>query len=381
MRERLISGDSHIDITYCPPELWSSQVPEKWKHLAPRVEEREDGLHWFIDNQDKGMWNGMGPFFFKYTKGRFVQTDAMTAAGFEWDHRPGARPRPTTPELRLADLDRDGIDAEIVYGCLSIGEIIADRGLRTWCCRVYNDWVADFAKRSDPKRVFPLALIPNSDPAEAAAELRRCAAIGLRGGDLSFKGMPLPLYHHAWYPLWEAASECQFPISFHSTGFKSVRTPDSPEMWQEYMTQFLLVASTLFQTDAMEILVSLLASGACEKYPGFKFVLAESGVAWLPYILERIDHEYEDRARSLGFSLKPSDYFRRQGHATYQNERFLKPILPIVGEDTIIWGADYPHADGLWPNSRSILEKNLADLPESVRRKITCDNVARLYNL
>jgi predicted TIM-barrel fold metal-dependent hydrolase len=88
-----------------------------------------------------------------------------------------------------------------------------------------------------------------------------------------------------------------------------------------------------------------------------------------------------DRARALGFSMKPSDYFRRQGYVTYQQDQYLEPIIPLIGEDNIIWGADYPHPDCIWPNSRSTLEKNLGGLPERVQRKITCDNAARLYNL
>ena len=308
----LVSGDNHIDLTYCPPELWSSQAPAKWKLLVPRVEELEDGLHWFVEGH-KGMWNGIGPGFLKYQEGMFSHIDAMKAYGFEWDYHPGAQPRPTTPELRLADLDRDGLDAEIIYGCLMINDLISDGEHRAWANRVYNDWAADFAKRADPNRVFPLAVIPNNDPLVAAYEVRRCAKMGLKGGDLAFKRMVVPLYHHDWYPLWEAAAECQFPISFHSTGFKGLRAPDTPQMEKEYLLEWRLVRSALFQLDGMEVLVSLITSGACERYPEFKFVLGESGVTWIPYVLDRLDTEYEDRARGLGFSMKPSDYFRRQG--------------------------------------------------------------------
>ena len=205
--------------------------------------------------------------------------------------------------------------------------------------------------------------------------------MGLRGGDLAFKRMSPPLYHHGWYPLWEAAAECRFPISFHSTGFKGLRAPDTPQMEQEYMVQWRLVRSALFQLDTMEVLVSLLASGACEKYPDFRFVLGESGVTWLPYVFDRLDTEYEDRARALGFKLKPSDYFRRQGYVTYQQDQFLEPIIPLIGEDNIIWGADYPHPDCIWPNSKETLEQNLAAFSPAVQKKITYDNVARLYGL
>jgi predicted TIM-barrel fold metal-dependent hydrolase len=283
--------------------------------------------------------------------------------------------------LRLADLDRDGLAAEVVYGCLMINDLIGDAKLRAWADGVYNDWVADFAKRADSSRVFPLAIVPNTDPVEAAAEVRRCAKMGLRGGDLAFKRMTPPLYTHEWYPLWEAAAECRFPISFHSTGFKALRAPDTPEMEKQYFTQWRLVRSALFQLDTMEVLVSLLASGACEKYPDFNFVLGESGVTWLPYVFDRLDTEYADRGRALGFKLQPSDYFRRQGYVTYQQDQFLEPIIPLIGEDNIIWGADYPHPDCIWPNSHEVLDRNLAAISPSVRQKITIDNVTRLYHL
>src|SRR5262249_7972891 len=169
MYEKLISGDNHIDLTYCPADLWSSQAPQKWKHLAPRVEERNDGQHWFVDNQDRGMWNGVGPGFLPYTKGAFDHIDEMADLGFEWNCYPGAVRRPTTPEWRVADLDRDGLEKEIVYGCLMVNDLIDDAELRVWVNARYNDWVADFAKRSDPNRVFPLAIIPNTDPKAAAA--------------------------------------------------------------------------------------------------------------------------------------------------------------------------------------------------------------------
>ena len=381
MSYELISGDNHIDLTYCPPALWSDAAPAKWKAMAPRCEERDDGLHWIIDGRDMGMWNGVGPTFFTYRHGAFGHIDEMKEIGFEWDHRPGATPRPTTPELRIADLDRDGLDAEIVYGCLMINEMIGDGDMRLWVDQTYNDWVADFARQADPNRVFPLALVPNHDPKAAAAEVRRCAKLGLKGGDLAFKSMALPLWHHDWYPLWEVAAECKFPISFHSTGFKGLRAPDTPEMEKEYATEFKLVRSALFQLDTMEVLVSLLTSGACEKYPDFKFVLGESGVTWLPYVFDRLDTEYDDRARDLGFSMKPSDYFRRQGYVTYQQDKYLEPIVPLIGEENIIWGADYPHPDCLWPESAKILDRNLAAFSPAVRRKITRDNVAALYGL
>ena len=385
MSYRLISGDTHIDMTYCPGDLWSSRAPAKWKSLAPHVQEKEDGLHWFMEGRDLGMWNGIGPVFMKYQAGAFARFDDMRRHGFDWDHRPGARPRPTTPELRLADLDRDGVDAEIVYGCLLLDDYIADLERRAWAMQVYNDWAADFARRSDPRRVFPLAMIPNTDPQLAAAEVRRCARMGLRGGDLPFKNMPFPLYHHEWYPVWEAAAECQFPISFHSTGFTGMQAPRTLHIrWSDndpkYPTEYRVARGALFQNDGMDVLSSILVSGACQKYPAFRFVLAEAGVTWIPYVLDRLDATYYDRGhKHLNFPSPPSDYFRRQGYTTFPQDRHLAPFLSVIGEDNVIWASDYPHADSGWPESRQSIAKSLLGLSDDVKRKITCSNVAGLY--
>src|SRR4029078_6315967 len=204
-------------------------------------------------------------------------------------------------------------------------ELIEDADLRAWSNQGYNDWAADFARRSDPDRIFPLAILPNNYTALAAAEVRRCAKLGLRGGDLAFKRLSVPLYHRGWDLPLEAAQERRVPISFHSSGFKGLRAPDTPQMEKEYAVTWRLVRASLFQLDGMEVLVSLISSGACARDPAFNFVLGEAGVAWIPYVFDRLDTEYEDRGRSLGFSLKPSDYFRRQGFPHYHEATHHNP--------------------------------------------------------
>jgi len=99
MQYNLISGDNHIDLTYLPPDLWSSQAPGKWKLMVPRVEELEDGCHWFVDAQDKGMWNGVGPGFLPYTRGMFGHIDEMrdiASSGIRAPAPGRGRPRPSS---------------------------------------------------------------------------------------------------------------------------------------------------------------------------------------------------------------------------------------------------------------------------------------------
>jgi predicted TIM-barrel fold metal-dependent hydrolase len=100
---------------------------------------------------------------------------------------------PTDPELRVRDLEQDGVDAEVVYGILAAGSLITDHDLRNFVYETYNTWAADF-RRASPDRLAPLACIPNTDPQVAATELRRSAGLGLRGGELAVSTAVLPIW-------------------------------------------------------------------------------------------------------------------------------------------------------------------------------------------
>jgi predicted TIM-barrel fold metal-dependent hydrolase len=152
-------------------------------------------------------------------------------------------------------------------------------------------------------------------------------------------------------------------------------------MKKEYDLRYRATRTTMFQIVAAEFLASIVFSGALDRFPQFKFVLGEAGVAWLPYILDRMDEEYEDRYHQLNLSMKPSELWRRQGYSTYQREPSVAVMIPLIGEDNIMWGSDYPHPDGIWPDSRTWIEKDLAGVSPAVQRKILCENAGKLYGL
>ena len=135
----------------------------------------------------------------------------------------------------------------------------------------------------------------------------------------------------------------------------------------------------MFQLSGAEFLASIVFSGACDRYPDFRFVLGECGIGWIPYVLRRMDEEYENFSSEIGLSLKPSEFWARQGYSTFQNEVLSEEVISIVGADNIIWGSDYPHPDGIWPDSQSFIENELGGLPAKTRAKIVCGNAARLY--
>ncbi len=93
-----------------------------------------------------------------------------------------------------------------------------------------------------------------------------------------------------------------------------------------------------------------------------------------------MDLEYEDRLhRHLKLALKPSDYWYRQGYTTFQAETSGPRMVEMIGEDNILWGSDYPHPDGVGPDSRETIQQHMGHLDEKARSKIICENAAALY--
>lgn len=81
----------------------------------------------------------------------------------------------------------------------------------------------------------------------------------------------------------------------------------------------------------------------------------------------------------MTLTMKPSQYWRRQCAATYQSDPVGLRLLDLLGEENVMWGSDFPHPDGIWPDSQSFIERELGHLPAATRRKITCENAAKLY--
>jgi uncharacterized protein len=104
----------------------------------------------------------------------------------------------------------------------------------------------------------------------------------------------------------------------------------------------------------------------------------------MPYLMYKLDRnflKYGTVAWHANLSMKPSEYFRRHVYATFLED----PTAPLThryfGEDNFMWGSDYPHQAAIWPNSVKIVDDLFTEFPQSVKRKITRDNAAKLYNI
>ena len=177
-----------------------------------------------------------------------------------------------------------------------------------------------------------------------------------------------------WNPMWEAVAASGLPVHFHTIGSGARR--DFTELAPKAERA---AGITSFQMYMSEVLLSVIFSGVLEHHPGIKLVIGEAGTGWIPYILQRMDPECEDQFKELDLRMRPSEYWRRQCYAPYQSDPIGVKLLDELGEDNIMWGSDFPHPDGVWPDSQEYIQRELGHLPDATRKKIVCDNAAKLY--
>ncbi len=376
MRYTRISADCHIDLCWLPPDLFTSSASTAMKDRMPYVTEGPKGLLWVTKKgANLGLVNGMGSAGREYVPGQIHRSDRMAVTGLYEDGKRGIR-RLTDPELRLKDQERDGVQAEVLYGILGATRRLNDAEAAIELTRIYNEWLADFCD-THPDRYAGLACIPNAPVEAAVEEMRRVIKRGgVRGLEIANSYDIVPLWDPQWNPVWEVANEAALPVHFHTVG---ERRPDFEKLPPQLALVERAVHISGFQMYMATTLMSLIFAGVLERYRNIKIVIGESGIGWIPYVLDRMDAEWEDQFKDLSLTMQPSEYWRRQCRATYQTDRVGIRLLDDLGHDTIMWGSDFPHPDGVWPDSSEFIERELGHLPAEVRHKIVCENAGKLY--
>ena len=375
MRYTRISADCHVDLCWLPPDLFSSSASLAMKDRMPYVTDGPKGPRWVTKKgANLGLVNGMGSAGREYVPGRIHRSDRMAATGLYEDGKRGIR-RLTDPELRLKDQERDGVQAEVLYGILGATRRLNDAEAAVELVRIYNEWLAGFCD-AHPDRYAGLACIPNALVEAAVEEMRCVIKRGVRGLEIANSHDIVPLWDPQWNPVWEVANEAALPVHFHTVG---ERRPDFEKLQPQLALVERAVHISGFQMHIATTLMSVIFAGVLERCRNVKIVIGESGIGWIPYILERMDAEWEDQFKDLGLGRQPSEYWRRQCKATYQTDRVGIKLLDELGVDTVMWGSDFPHPDGVWPDSREFIGHELGHLAADVRRKIVCENAGRLY--
>ncbi len=373
----IISADCHIDLIWLPPDLFTERAPKRLRDRMPYVNRDERGREVWVSRSGAyfGLVNGMGSAGREYVPGEIHRSDRMAAQGLYEDGRKGIR-RLTEPELRLRDQDLDGVRGEVLYGILGAANRLNDPEAAAEVMRIYNAWLADFCA-SHPDRFAGIACIPNHDVDAAVNEIEQVSMRdAIRGLEVANTLDMKPLYSRHWNPLWEAVDASGLPVHIHTIGGKPPEMEGLPRLEQRAAFATYI---TGFQLKMADKLMEAIYGGVLERYPGVHLVIGEAGIGWIPYVLEHMDLEWEDQFRDLELSMKPSEYWHRQCHATYQSDPIGIRIIDVLGEDNVMWGSDFPHPDGVWPDSQEFIAREMAGVSERIQRKVLWENAARLY--
>jgi predicted TIM-barrel fold metal-dependent hydrolase len=383
----VVDTDSHA---VEPWDLWTGRMASKWGDGIPHVmyvPERDCDM-WFIGDQPvvpagicaigKGEDGG-------------IRRREEGASGYITRFAE-MHPSAWDPNERVKVMDEFGITAAVLYPNLGligpdIYRVLPDMPLeyQVGIAQAYNDWILSWAEQQ-PGRFVPLACLPYWDVPAAVKEIERCAEMGHHGfvstGAPQWHGLPF-LADRCWDPMWAAAQATGLPISFHvGGGGQSAERMEERIAVETYKSWLGRANAEEFLRNAM-ITGDLLMSGVLERFPRLRFIIVESGVGWIPFLLETLDwayRQYDMRSDRPQFE-PPSFYFHRQVFANSWFEKLDQWHADRIGAGNLLFETDYPHATCLIEDEVDYAIDLLADLEPADRDKILWKNATDLFQL
>jgi predicted TIM-barrel fold metal-dependent hydrolase len=380
----VVDADSHFSE---PEDFFTSVAPAKYKDRVPKVETVDGQRMWVFDGQPMGRYSAGGVI------GRDGSKEEAQKALFEWEHEMihvGAY----DPKVRIGVLDECGIDHQVIFpntiglGGQDIG-LGTDEALRRVTLEIYNDQMAQMQEGSG-NRLLPMPVMPAWDIAACVREAERVAGMGMRGVNMTSDPQDLgapDLASREWDPFWEACASLQLPVHFHIGASVTGMNFYGKYFWESHPDNVkLAIGGTLLFIGNSRVVTNTILSRVFDRHPDLKMVSVESGIGWIPFILETLDYEMAENApRELAkMSKPPSEYFKSNIYATFwfENHRNKLPdLIEAVGEDNILFETDFPHPTCMYPNPLETVEQKMMTLSETARNKILGENARALYRL
>ena len=316
------SGDSHAMES---EDLWTSRLPKRLADRAPRTERGEKYEIVYVD--DKQLSRQLNDFM-----------DAMRPPGFK------------DLTIRLQDLDQEGVWAQLAFPSTGFWTVnIEDAELSRACARAWNDW-SNEEVTGVQDRIFTPAIVPLVEVADAVAELEWAAENGYQA---IFLPCTMPANKdwglEIWEPLWAAAAAHNMVLAYHiGTGGETVvyRGPGGAVV--NYM-------ETTYP--GMRVVTHLVASGALDRYPDLKVLIAEGGAGWVPAVGDRMDEAYRQHGMFVRprLSRLPSEIVRKQVYESFQHDISAVQIIEDTAYNNVLWGDDYPHLEGTYGHTQQTL--------------------------
>lgn len=379
---KICDVDAHV---LEPPDLWTSRMSSKWGDQVPHIVRIDGRDTWFcgdtrigtaVGGQAQAGWKA------PYPDTPLFYEDAHPAA---WQ-----------ADERLAWMDENGIHSQVLYPNMisfhTASLMNMDAQFRLEVIQAYNDFLSEFCSAA-PDRLLALTNLPWWDIDLSVAELKRCYDLGHKGLNFGWQfekaGLPALRTDH-WEPLLKMCEEMGLPVNFH-TAFNESFSEDQGIVAnaESFTTMDLCKISAQSMLANANCITELILGRICERYPTLKFVSVESGIGYIPFLLDSLDWQWNSLSTHLDYPdmLLPSEYFKRQIYATF----WFDPHVGLAAElypDNFMFETDFPHSTCLAeaPNSgakgpRETISNNLSNLSPDLTRKVLQDNAAFVYNL
>ncbi len=365
----LVSVDDHI---VEPPEMFEGRLPAKYQDLAPKLERKPDGTDvWRYDGSE------IPNIGLNAVVGRPPEEYGIEPTSLD-QMRPGC----FDVHERVRDMNANGVLGSMCFPSFPqfCGQLFArtkDKDVALAMIRAYNEWHIEGWCGAEPGRFIPLSLPVLWDPALAADEVRRVAAMGCHAVTFSKNPEKLgwPSFHSDhWDPFWQACADEGTVVCLHigSSSQLVITSVEAP----------IDVMISLQPMNVVQAAADLLWSPVLRKFPDLRIALSEGGIGWIPYLLERVDYVYEHHRAWTGQDfggLIPSQLFKERIVTCFIDDAFGVDNRRYLNLDNITWECDYPHSDSTWPHAPESAMKYLADVPDDEIDKITHLNAMRIF--
>jgi predicted TIM-barrel fold metal-dependent hydrolase len=401
---RYIDSDGHI---LEPPTGMIEFAPPAYRDRIWHLETDSDGIEWSVWNGVRSRSSGLG--------GTAGFTDEMVdkVRNLEIPYSQ-TRPSGWTAELRLKDLDTDGIELSVLYPTTMLGlQSHRDVEFGRVQARAYNDWCSDHLKSGQGRLFGAGALPPMHGPEHIAGVVDEIRHVAELPGMVSVFMRPNPAVDWRYFndpvydPIWAALQDTGLPVAFHPflapdlpgacDGLKLARVQnqdgsyvslDEFEAAREATVRTMLPNIYFTQAianpvDVMSAICYITSGGVAERFPGAKFIFLEANGGWLVPWLERLDHHSRKFSWDVPWlKMLPSEYFRRQCWISFDPDESMLAFTansPLCGADRIIWASDYPHPDAKFPGVTEELTEALTGLTDEQKRTIASESACELY--
>ena len=371
---KIVDCDTHFTE---PPDIFTSRAPARLKDKMPYQRVADGVTRWFVGDKDFGIVGG-----------NVIRRDHNKLLGrLSFPTLEEGHPGAWQVKPRLQAMDELGIYAQICYqnsGVTQAGSLKSLGGdIGVTVLKLYNDAAAERQQESG-QRLFTLAHLPIWDKTELEAEARRCLDMGLKGFVLPDmpETLDVPSFDHSyWTDFLELCAERGAPINFH---LNAAIDPDKL-VWKSFsFEKAISVASNMFYIGNLATMGNWMVSGLLDRHPKLKIGLIESGLGWVPFGIEALEHQFDEMLADKAHApaRRPWDYFRQNFWVTFWFETVgPKLLLETVGVDKVLFETDFPHPTALYPGVQKHIVDTLGAYTPEIRKKVLESNATRLYNL